>query len=91
MTSSKCEECQIGRCKPVKLTYMRQVGRHMVILPDAPASKCDMCGMTRFDGGFLLTMQILLEKLTDDGRQDGRKKQRIVDPQLEWTPVRRGG
>ena len=91
MSSSKCEECQIGHCKPVMLTYMRKVGRHMVILPDAPARKCDICGSSHFDSSFLLTMQVLLEQLTVGGRQSEPKKQPVADPQLEWTPARRGG
>ncbi len=90
MSSVKCEECHIGRCKPVALTYMRRVGRHMVILPDAPARKCDMCGSSLFEPDFLLTMQILLEKMTEDRSQGERRKQPIADRQQEWTPVRRG-
>ncbi|MDX1418113.1 MAG: hypothetical protein R3293_28180 [Candidatus Promineifilaceae bacterium] len=61
------------------------------MLPNAPACKCDMCGHTQFDDGFLLTMQILLEKLTDKERQDERKKQPVADPPMDWSPVRRGG
>jgi len=91
MSSDNCEECHIGRCKPVSLTYMRKIGRHMVILPDAPARQCDMCGDSRFDSGFLLTMQVLLERLTDNRNRSGRKKQPVADRQQEWTPVRRGG
>lgn len=59
----------------------------MVMLPNAPARKCDMCGHSQFDDGFLLTMQFLLEKLTDSKRRDERKKQPVADPQIDWLPV----
>lgn len=91
MASDKCDECYIGRCKPVSLTYMRKVGRHIVMLPDAPAYRCDMCGNIEFDAGFLLTMQVLLEKMTSNTTRGGRKKQPVTDIQQDWTPVRRGG
>jgi len=91
MSNHKCEECYIGRCKPVALTYMRKVGPHLVILPDAPACRCDMCGSSRFDTGFLLTMQVLLEKMTNDTVPGEPKKQPVPERPQEWNPVRRGG
>lgn len=91
MSSDKCEECHIGRCKPVFMTYMRKVGRYIVMLPDAPACRCDMCGDVRFDSGFLLTMQVLLEKMTEDSTRGGQKKQPVADLKQEWAPIRKGG
>ncbi len=91
MSSIKCEECQVGRLRPVALTYMRKLGSHMVVLPDAPADKCDMCGRVNFDPGFLLTMQTMLEKLTRDPQESSRKKAPVTELPQEWTPVRRGG
>ena len=91
MSSDKCEECHIGRCKPVSLPYMRKVGRHLVILPDAPACRCDMCGNCRFDTSFLFTMQVLLEKMTNDPTRGEPKKQPVAERPQEWSPARRGG
>jgi hypothetical protein len=70
---------------------MRKVGEHMVVLPNAPAIKCDMCGGVNFDPGFLLTMQTMLEKLAGDPQKSGRKKAPVTELPQEWTPVRRGG
>jgi len=90
MPSAKCEECHIGRCRPVVLTYMRNLGPHMVVFPNAPASKCDMCGSVSFDPGFLLTMQSMLEGLSEDPQQGERKKPSFTGQPQDWTPVRRG-
>lgn len=90
MLSDKCEECQVGRCRPVALTYMRKVGSHMVVLPNAPADKCDMCGSVNFDPGFLLVMQSMLEKLARTPQKSGRKQTPVTELPQEWTPVRRG-
>lgn len=90
MSIVKCEECQVGRCQPVALTYMRQAGSHMVILPNAPANKCDMCGCVNFDPGFLLAMQSMLEKLAKDPQKSGRKTAPMTGLLQKWTPVPRG-
>ncbi len=90
MSIAKCEECHIGHCHPVELTYMRNLGPHMVVVPEAPASKCDMCGCINFDPGFLLTMQAILYELVDNQRQGGRTKSPIADRYQEWTPVGKG-
>lgn len=91
MFRDKCEECQIGLCKPISMTYMRRAGSHMILLPDAPATRCDMCGEVKFDSGFLLTMQVLLEKMTEKRSKGEPKKTKFNDRQQNWTPVRRGG
>lgn len=90
MSVAKCEDCQIGRCHAVELTYMRNLGPHMVVLPEAPATKCDMCRRVNFDPGFLSTMQAILDELVEDQRQDGRTKSPIADRYPEWTPVGKG-
>ncbi len=90
MSRVKCGECQVGRRQPVALTYMRNLGPHMVVLPNAPADKCDMCGNVNFDPGFLLAMQTMLDKLTRDPQKNGRKQAPVTELSQEWTPVGRG-
>ena len=90
MSSVKCEDCQVGRCQPMAMTYMRNLGPRMVVLPNAPANKCDMCGRVNFDPGFLSMMQSILEELIEDRQQDGRDKSPIADRHQGWTPVGKG-
>ena len=90
MLRFKCEECQVGRCQPLALTYMRKLGSHMVVLPSAPATKCDMCGHVNFDPGFLLAMDNMLETLARDPQKSGHKVAPVTELPQEWNPVRRG-
>lgn len=90
MSSVKCEECQVGRSQRMALTYMRKLGSHMVVLPNAPATKCDMCGRVNFDPGFLLAMRTMLEKLAKDPQKSGQKKVPVTELPQDWNPVRRG-
>ena len=58
---------------------MRIFGTHMIILPNAPASKCDMCGKVDFQPEFLLTMQVMLEEIAKEQRSGGVKKGPVAD------------
>jgi len=90
MATVKCEECQVGRCQAVPLTYMRRLGPHMVVMPNAPAYKCDMCGHVDFDPGFLLAMQTILEKLTKEPQRSDRLPASLTEQPQDWTPARSG-
>ena len=88
MSSTKCDECQVGRCRPAPMTYIRRLGSHMVVFPNAPACRCDMCGRTNFDPGFLQTMQAMMESYTRNPNKYAHKKTTLAGPPQEWTPVR---
>jgi hypothetical protein len=88
MSYTKCDECHVGRCQPMPMTYMRKLGSHMVILPNAPACRCDMCGRTSFDPGFLQTMQTMMESFARNPQKTERKKTPVTEPTHEWAPVR---
>ena len=91
MATVKCGYCQIGRCRPVEMTYMRKLGSHMVILPNAPATRCDVCGLVSFDRIFLKMMQRLMENFVRDPQRSSRKKTAVNELKPEWTPVRGTG
>jgi hypothetical protein len=60
----------------------------MVVFPNAPACRCDMCGQTRFDPGFLQIMQTLMENFARAPQNSTRKKTPVAGTAQEWTPVR---
>ncbi|MFL7839855.1 MAG: YgiT-type zinc finger protein [Candidatus Promineifilaceae bacterium] len=91
MFDEPCDECGFGRCKPVTLPYMRMFGTHMIVLPNAPASKCDVCGAVDYKPEFLLTMQVMLEKIAKDQRSAGMAKKPASERRPGWTPAGRGG
>jgi hypothetical protein len=88
MATVKCDQCQIGRCRPVEMTYMRKLGSYMVVLPNAPAGRCDVCGQVSFDRIFLETMQTLMENFVRDPQRSRQKKTSVTEPSPEWTPLR---
>ncbi len=91
MLGNQCEECLVGRSRPVALPYLRLFGPHMIVLPNAPANKCDMCGFIAFEPEFLLTMQVMLEEIAKEQRTGGYQKKPITEQRPGWTPAGRGG
>lgn len=91
MSGDPCNECGVGRCKPVTLPYMRMFGMHMVVLPNAPASKCDVCGVVDFKPEFLLAMQVMLEEIAKEQRSAGLAKQPATERRPGWPHAGRGG
>jgi hypothetical protein len=74
MLGNQCNDCLVGRCRPTMLPYLRLFGTHMIVLPNAPASKCDMCGKVDYQPEFLLTMQVMLEEIAKEQRSGGLTK-----------------
>ena len=91
MAGDPCDECGVGRCKSIALPYLRMFGTHMIVLPNAPASKCDVCGAVDFQPEFLLTMQVMLEKIAKDQRSAGLAKKPSADRRSDWTPAGQRG
>ena len=90
MSVAKCSECYIGHCRPISMTYMRRLGSHMVILPGAPASRCDICGSVQFDPDFEETMQSLIESLAHNPKKKSPEQSPLTERAPDWVPVRDG-
>lgn len=71
----QCEECGIGRCRPVSAPYLLKIGKHMLVMPDSPAYVCDICGNRFFDDDFLDGVHYLLEQAAADSRRHARRRQ----------------
>ncbi len=91
MSAVSCDECLVGRNRLVVLPYLRMFGTHMIVMPNAPASKCDMCGRVNYQPEFLLMMQVMLEEIAKDQRSRGLAKKPVTEQRPKWTPVGRGG
>ncbi len=63
----------------------------MMVLPNAPASKCDMCGQVHFDPRFELTMQFMLDQLAAQTPQPAPWSQLTPEPAQTWATARRSG
>ena len=87
MSGHQCDECLVGRHRPVLLPYLRMFGPHMIVLPNAPASKCDMCGHVTFQPEFLLTMQVMLEEIAKQQQTEGLKKKPVTGMVVPATGI----
>lgn len=90
MAGNQCTECLVGRCQPAVLPYLRMFGTHMIILPNAPASKCDVCGEVYYQPEFLMTMQLMLEEIAKEQRSAGAAQRHVHGHRTGWTPAGRG-
>lgn len=79
----------MGRCHPVTLPYLRKFGPHVIVLPNGPARKCDMCGYVDFQPEFLMTMQVMLEEIAKDQRASEQRKKPLAGRDPGWTPAGR--
>jgi YgiT-type zinc finger domain-containing protein len=57
-----CELCRIGHCQPITAPYIYWVDRQVLVLPNAPAFLCDICGQLWYDAHFLNMLDILLNE-----------------------------
>lgn len=91
MTELKCPECGVGRCQPLTSPYIRWLGRQMVVLPNAPAAKCDVCSEINYDPRFLDAMQQLFDQLLEEKQRRIPRQQTVAEQPAAWAPARRGG
>jgi YgiT-type zinc finger domain-containing protein len=61
-----CEQCRLGRFQPTRTPYLRWLGEHIMVIPDAPAFICDICAQMRYDFGFMSGLQFLLDQFDSD-------------------------
>lgn len=89
MSSIRCEECGIGRCRLVQTPYLLKVGKHMLVMPDSPAYVCDICGNRFFDDEFLNGVHYLLEQAAEDSRRRARRRQALRPEPVALPQARR--
>lgn len=79
MAMIRCEECGIGYYQPQSAPFLLPLGDRMMVIPDAPAYSCDVCGFRTFDEEFLHALHSLLaQAAATPGRQAGGSPERRV-------------
>lgn len=86
MPDIRCDDCGIGRYRLISSPYVLPLGRHMLVMPDAPAYICDVCGYRCFDDDFLIGVHYLVRQTVNDSQQRAKRRQR---PQAD-APVSPG-
>lgn len=90
MVAIKCVECGVGNYRPIKSSYVLPLGKQVMIMPDAPAYICDVCGFRCFDDAFLESIHELL-KYTAQGDDARQGKRPAMPPMMlpTWDSARR--
>ena len=85
-----CETCRLGRYHPAQVPYLCWLDGQIVLVSNAPAEVCDICGETIFDDGFEQFMHVLIEHGTVTGKQNTANHQRLPSAiGLDWQRTRR--
>jgi YgiT-type zinc finger domain-containing protein len=61
-----CEFCRIGHYEDVVVPYIQWVNGQIMVIPNAPAYSCDICGYMEYDVHFMQKLNQLLANLTDE-------------------------
>lgn len=86
----KCQKCQIGRYHTTKAPFLHELNGQIMVLPDAPAITCDICGHTAYTDGFLHRMEFLLDRMEDVNSTDSYKPARLSpNEKTGWQTTRR--
>lgn len=85
-----CEACRIGHFQPVHAPYLQRIGSEMLIISDAPAYNCDICGKLIYDAEFMSQLDFLLEHRSGEVR-DGKiaRQQMLSEEWVDWQSSRR--
>jgi len=83
-----CPECHFGTLKSTKITYTRQWGTRLIVVPDFAAWRCDSCGFTRYDAAALAHIRLLLGPEEDEWREPYRHRSQPAEGPGEAGPRR---
>lgn len=84
-----CENCGIGHYRAIRVPYLMPLGKRMMVMPDAPAYRCDVCSFRTFDSHFLASVHLLMKQVTEDPQRNARRRQRLQAEPVLWEPARR--
>jgi hypothetical protein len=85
-----CNQCGIGRLRPVRALYLTNLAGQVVVVPDAPAELCDVCGVILYDHKFVHHLDHLIVHSTGSDKQATVSQRRALSVSgLNWSPLRR--
>jgi YgiT-type zinc finger domain-containing protein len=85
-----CEYCHIGHYELAYSPYVHWYNGKIMIVPNAPAYSCDICGHMEYDATFLQKLNQLLNRFAEEGQSATGKYKRpaIIEPNY-WHAIRR--
>lgn len=69
-----CQVCHLGKLQTGQRLFIYRFGRQVMMVPNAPAEVCDVCGQVDYDPEFMLN----LERLIREHRKQASKQAVIV-------------
>lgn len=63
-----CEYCHIGHYELTFSSYIHWYKGKIMVIPNAPAYSCDICGHMEYDENFLQKLNHLLNRFSEEGR-----------------------
>lgn len=63
----------------------------MMVLPNAPAARCDMCGEVEFDPYFLVAIDYMFDELARPRQTAAQRQQPVAEQSAAWSRPGRGG
>lgn len=86
----ECTHCRLGHYQLDRLPYFTFLDEQLMVIPNVPAYRCDMCGHIRFNELFLYNLQYLIDRLTDRAPDDNLPHWVVQSEQApEWSATRR--
>ena len=64
-----CQECYLGRTKKIRAPYSGKIGDRSYVVPNVPASICDVCGELTYDKEFVYYLHLLIGPDSAIGKQ----------------------
>ena len=56
-----CNQCRIGRLHDIQVPYVRNYQGEILVIPNVPASICDICDEVEYDMAYMTRLLCLLD------------------------------
>jgi YgiT-type zinc finger domain-containing protein len=84
-----CEQCRIGHYRSTKAAFIYWVDAQVLVMPNAPAYTCDICGQIQYEAAFLSKIDILLQEMEKGLPTEEKTRQRLApETAVTWPSTR---
>lgn len=84
-----CDQCRIGHLQPIATPYLTLIDGQMMVVPDAPAYHCDMCGSVHYDDHFLIALQQLIDRFTSSRSTPSSYRRSVAEEEIHLPQTQR--
>lgn len=85
-----CDICRFGQLQPHRSSFVGDIAGQIMVIPNAPAYKCDMCGHVEYDGAFLGQLQYVMDHLVETNDNHPKpQRSSLRQRRAFWQPPRK--